>query len=162
MIKAQECISRVRDFLAKRISLEEFEDWSADALRNVYRDGSKDAKAIVQLVRSILNSHEEDAEEVCMRQELATAILPFVDYLPSAKVVMLRPIQSPVKASLIAEPKMNFVWRIPQSVEGDDASVVLGVGSNNNSPILPKPPNREVESASAFRWATPARAVSVL
>jgi len=70
MINAHEAVSRVSDFLANRISLEEFEDWSASYMLNIYRDGNAEAQNFARLIRSILNAFEDDETENRIRQEL--------------------------------------------------------------------------------------------
>jgi hypothetical protein len=68
----------VSSFLANRMSLEEFEDWSASYLANVYRTGDAEAQSFARQIRSILNAYEDDEVEDGMRRELANTVRPFV------------------------------------------------------------------------------------
>jgi hypothetical protein len=73
-----EAINQVSDYLGSRVSLDDFENWSAGYMQTVYQSDNADAQAMARLVRSILNAFEDDESEVGLRQELADAIYPFV------------------------------------------------------------------------------------
>lgn len=77
MPSAQEARKKIEDLLENRISLEEFEDWSASFSWNIHRHTDKEVQAIAYQIRSILNEHSDDATEAAVRQELADAARPF-------------------------------------------------------------------------------------
>lgn len=77
MASAQEVVNKVEEFLAQRVALEELEDWSASFVHSVYRDGDAEAQEAAGILRSILNSYEDDDTEDALREELAAAIRPF-------------------------------------------------------------------------------------
>ncbi len=102
MASAQEAIDHISDYLAKRMPLESFEDWSASYMRDVYRTGDARAQALGQLVRSILNAFEDDSAEDAMRGELANAIRPFV-----------KPVTSMVSFVIVGHYKQDETERTP-------------------------------------------------
>lgn len=77
MAKAREVEQHVSDFLERRASLENLEDWSASYLPVVYRSGDSDAIAAIQNVRAVLNAFENEDSEDGLRMELAAAIRSF-------------------------------------------------------------------------------------
>jgi hypothetical protein len=91
MANAQEALDRISDYLANRISLDAFENWSASFVHDVRACGDPTALDIAQLVRSILNTFDEDAMDDGLRKELAIAILPFQSAL---RVFPKIPVQS--------------------------------------------------------------------
>ncbi len=78
MASARQAVDKVQAFLAKKMSLEGLEDWSASYIQSVHRIGDADAQKVAHLIRSILNAFEDDETEDALRLELANAILPFV------------------------------------------------------------------------------------
>lgn len=79
MVNAQEPVERVQDYLADRISLERFEDWSASFVQNIHNTGDADAQRLARLIRSALNAFEDDQEDSALRHELAELIRPFFE-----------------------------------------------------------------------------------
>src|SRR5258706_4439922 len=79
MVTLKEARSQVSAFLANRIPLDAFEDWSADYSQRAYRDQAKLAQSVAQRIRAILNAFEDDSTDLGLREELANALLPFVE-----------------------------------------------------------------------------------
>jgi hypothetical protein len=80
MASAQEAVERVQDYLADRLSLENFEDWSASYMQNIHNSGDASAQSIARMIRSILNAYGDDCSDSAMRQEFEEAIRPFVSF----------------------------------------------------------------------------------
>ena len=108
MIRAQDAVDRVQDFLANRISLEDFEDWSASYIHDVHRSEDVQAQKSAHLIRSILNAFEDDETEQGLRQELANAVRPFaqlVEIVPYTPVLVspgkssVKPLMKPLNAT---------------------------------------------------------------
>jgi hypothetical protein len=79
MARAHQAIEKIEDLLADMMSLEDFEDWSASYIQSIHRIGNREDQELAHLVRSILNAFEDDDNESALRQELASAIRPFVE-----------------------------------------------------------------------------------
>jgi hypothetical protein len=77
MANVHEISDQVAAFLANRLSLEKLEDWSAEYSWNIHERADERTKALAYRVRAILNAYSDDADESSLREELATAILPF-------------------------------------------------------------------------------------
>jgi len=71
MANASGAASRVSEYLADRISLEELEDWSASFSWNIHKSDDEQAQAIAYQVRAILNEYSDDATDDRIRKELA-------------------------------------------------------------------------------------------
>jgi len=78
MISVKEAIDQIGALLARRISLEQFEDWSASFAQSAYRRNDAAAVESVLSIRSIVNAFADDSSEDSLRRELANAIRPFV------------------------------------------------------------------------------------
>jgi hypothetical protein len=117
MITTKEAVDNVLDFLSDQLSLEEFEDWSASYVLDIQRRGDTEDQALGRLIRGILNAFEDDATEVGLRQELAVAILPFVqavlqppdwielgEWRPSESIRVLSTNPEPITEDRDAEP----------------------------------------------------------
>ena len=77
MITASEVVLQIENLLADRISLASFEDWSVDYLQHVHSQGDLETQKIAHLVRSVLNSFEDDESEEGLRAELKASIQAF-------------------------------------------------------------------------------------
>jgi hypothetical protein len=77
MANVQEISDQVLQFLAGDMSLDSFEDWSAEYSWNVHLRANEEIQALAYKIRGILNAHENDEDERVLREELATAIFPF-------------------------------------------------------------------------------------
>jgi len=79
MANLHEIFDHVMNLLANEISLEQFEDWSAQYALNIHECGDEDAQRIAYQLRGILNAHEDDENEDILRRELADAIFPYLE-----------------------------------------------------------------------------------
>jgi len=70
MANTQEAIKQIAVLRAGRISLEEFEDWSASYLFEAYGSGDAEALEVAKQIRARLNAYEEDPTEDSLRLEL--------------------------------------------------------------------------------------------
>lgn len=77
MPSVSEILDQVGEFLAHRLSLEQFEDWSAEYSWNIHQRADHETQALAYRLCAILDAYSEDATEDALRQELATAIRPF-------------------------------------------------------------------------------------
>ena len=77
MTKAQEAIEQVAAYLANHLPLEGLEDWSASYVQNIHQTKDVEAQRIAVLIRSILNTYDEEESEDGLRLELAEAIRPY-------------------------------------------------------------------------------------
>jgi hypothetical protein len=77
MAKIGEIVEQVKALLAGEISLEAFEDWSADYSWDIHRQPNAAAMNLAYQIRGILNAHADDLSDDVVRQELAGAIRPF-------------------------------------------------------------------------------------
>jgi hypothetical protein len=62
--------------LADKISIDEFEDWSASFSWNIHKRADAETQKLAYLIRAILNSHEDDETEDQLREHLALAAGP--------------------------------------------------------------------------------------
>jgi hypothetical protein len=69
-------IDQVQLFLAGKMSLDAFEDWSASFVHSVYAVENKEHQELATRIRSVLNAFEDEEEDV-LRKELAAAVDPF-------------------------------------------------------------------------------------
>jgi hypothetical protein len=79
MANLHEIFDHVMNLLANEISLDDFEDWSAEYSLNIHQQANKDARNLAYQIRGILNAHEDDDSDVVLRGELAQAIFPFLE-----------------------------------------------------------------------------------
>ena len=78
MANLREISDQVLNLLADEISLDVFEDWSAEYSWNLHRRAGKNVQDLAYQIRGILNAHADDETEQLLRQELAAAIFPFL------------------------------------------------------------------------------------
>jgi hypothetical protein len=76
MVSREQVVEQAMEYLANRISLEDLEDWSAEASIDIHNNPDELAKRLVYAIRGVLNSHEDDAS-------------------PNAQASILLPIQEP-------------------------------------------------------------------
>lgn len=73
-------------YLADRISLEDLEDWSAEASIDNYNNRDDLARRMVYSIRALLNDHEEDESPSGLKEDLLDTILvEFLESLPSSQ-----------------------------------------------------------------------------
>jgi hypothetical protein len=77
MSNAQDAVEQVWQYLANELSLDEFEDWSASYLTDVFQSGDAQAQEVGRVIRSILNAYGDDSTDAALRSELVNAISPF-------------------------------------------------------------------------------------
>ncbi len=77
MASLEEISQHVSGFLANRVSLDEFEDWSASYAWNIHQRADKQTAARARLIQAILDAFEDDDDEAGLRAELENAIHPF-------------------------------------------------------------------------------------
>jgi hypothetical protein len=82
----QEALDRIADLLADKISIDEFEDWSASFSWNIHKRADADTQKLAYLIRAILNSHENDETEDQLREQLALAAEPFHEIASESRV----------------------------------------------------------------------------
>jgi hypothetical protein len=99
MASASEAVNQVSRFVAGKLSLEAFEDWSVDYMREAYRAEDSEPRYIAGLVRSILNAFEDDEDLEPLKSELRNAIRPFGSSRPSG-VFVVPPKRKPQEISL--------------------------------------------------------------
>src|SRR6266498_340558 len=124
MISAKEAIDQIAALLARRISLEQFEDWSASYAQSAH--GRRDAEAVESglLIRSILNAFGDDNSEDALRLELGNAIRPFVrvahiEWRESPGFEL--PLQTGTSSRDYKKPNPSELWTLAKS--GDLVSV---------------------------------------
>ena len=78
MANLREISDQVLNLLENEISLDAFEDWSAEYSWNLHQRADDKVQGLAYQIRGILNAHGDDETEDLLRQELATAISPFL------------------------------------------------------------------------------------
>jgi hypothetical protein len=78
MANVQEIKRHIRKFLDDQISLEDFDDWSAEYAWNIHKRDDHKTQDLARSLRAIINAHEDDTDESGLRKELEIAIHPFV------------------------------------------------------------------------------------
>ena len=76
MVKPHPTEVVVNDFLANRIDLDAFEDWSALNLQYARRFGNAGDRRLADSIRAILNAFADDDTEDGMRMELQSVLSP--------------------------------------------------------------------------------------
>ena len=79
MANVKEISDQVMHFLANEISLDAFDDWSAEYSWNIHQRANKEVQQLAYEIRGILNAHADDETEDRLRAELAGAIFPFLE-----------------------------------------------------------------------------------
>jgi hypothetical protein len=127
-----QAVDQIRAFLGNRISLDDFEDWSASYIQTVHRDGDEQAQQLAHLVRSILNAFADDETDGALRMELANAVRPFAarrDVLiqnAGTSAVVLHFVRPPGHVSLIQTGNNNSdLPFLTPSVAGQTVSTLL-------------------------------------
>jgi signal transduction histidine kinase len=77
MASVLEILEQVERFLAKQVSLEDFEAWSAEYAWNIHQRADEETQNLARMVQAILNAFEDDQDETGLRLELAEAVRPF-------------------------------------------------------------------------------------
>jgi hypothetical protein len=83
MANAQNASREIAEFLAGRVSLEKFEDWSASFVREAYRNGDTEEQRVAVRIRSILNAFADDDSEDGLRGELEA-----ITFVPEALITV--------------------------------------------------------------------------
>lgn len=79
MTSLHEISERVMSLLAGEMSQEDFEEWSARSSWDTHLQDSEAVRDLSYKIRGILNAHSDDEDDDLMRQELASAIFPFLE-----------------------------------------------------------------------------------
>lgn len=74
MPSIHEISKQVAAFLANCISLEQFEDWSAEYSGDIYKTADDETRDLACQIRAILNAFDDDETEDGLRVELASTI----------------------------------------------------------------------------------------
>src|SRR5215469_5440458 len=77
MATIQEIVESVAELEAGRVTVEDFEDWSAELSWNAHHAENQAVRDLLYEIRAILNRHEEDHNDQPLRLELAKAVRPF-------------------------------------------------------------------------------------
>jgi hypothetical protein len=72
-----EIVQKVEAFLANVLSLQEFEDWSAEFSWDIHKRADANVQDLAYRVRAILNAFSDEESESGLREELAEAVRPF-------------------------------------------------------------------------------------
>jgi hypothetical protein len=80
MPSAREISDQVENFLAKQISLEQLEDWSAEYSWNIHQRADSDVRGLAYQIEAILNAYSGDSEDA-IRKALEEAVHPFASRL---------------------------------------------------------------------------------
>jgi hypothetical protein len=89
MAERREIIETVEAFLDNSLSLQDFEDWSAEFSWDIHKRADPDVQALAYQVRAILNAFSEDDFQDGLRKELAAAIRPFAEIPVYSKTMQL-------------------------------------------------------------------------
>jgi len=79
MANVQEIADQVMRFLADEMPLEALEDWSAEYSWNLHQRAGEVVQDLAYQIRGILNAHADDETDSIIRQELASAVSPFLE-----------------------------------------------------------------------------------
>lgn len=108
MASVQEISAQISAFLANRLSLEQFEDWSAEYSWNIHKRADEETQAFAYQVRAILNAYSEDADENLLREELATAVLPFARSARASVMTIELVLGKPLSSAASATRAVSF------------------------------------------------------
>lgn len=74
MASLRQISQHVSEFLSDRISLDDFQDWSAGYAWNIHQRADDKTAALARMIQAILNAFEGEADDSGLRVELANAI----------------------------------------------------------------------------------------
>jgi hypothetical protein len=77
-------------YLANKISLDELEDWSAEAAIDIHNNPDGMARDLVFAIRGLLNEHEDDETPNPLKEALLEAVLVVLGDTSSSQTAELR------------------------------------------------------------------------
>ena len=75
MVTRTEAEQQIMEYLANKLSLDELEDWSAEAAVDAHNNPDHSAKSLIYSMRGLLNFHEDDDSEDGLKQNLLDALV---------------------------------------------------------------------------------------